>query len=696
MCTGKPRRLLTALTARARAIALAALASVIALTALASAIALAALAFTACTPFSFYDTLDAKDAKEEEKKLEVSPASITMPADQVCSFTASGGKPPYSFSILVGVGSIDPDTGLYTAPAGEGTATIVVTDAKGHSRQAWITVIPPGSLTLTLSPLSAILNVHNQVDFYAFGGQPPYLYSVVSGPGVINPANGKYVASGTPGLATVRVTDAASGFAESTVEVLAPFAISPDQATVSATSTCLFAASGGKPPYSYTLASPALGSIDPASGLYTAPALAGSDTVRATDAIGNTADAELTITPPGPLAISPSAITLTAGSTITFSASGGLTPYSFSMAGGLGTIEPLTGYYTAPNEAGIDTVRVTDSVGSTAEATVTVAFHVQVVQSGNVGTHLALALYDDGSPRLAYYDTANRRLIYAAWNNGSWELSTVDGSGDAGWYASLALDSSGRPRISYHDNLNHDLKYAAWNGTSWDLQTVESVGETGRYTSLALDSSGAPRIAHYDATNRDLKYAAWNGASWDIQTVDSFGDVGQFCSLKLHASGRARISYYDATGRNLKYAAWNGASWDIQTVDSPGDVGLYSSLELDGAGNPRIAYYDATNTSLKYAAWNGASWDIQTVDSPGDVGPCASLAVLASGSPRIAYYDATNRDLKYASWNGASWDIQIVDSAGYVGLYASLVLDSAGRPWIGYYDASLTAAKIAD
>jgi hypothetical protein len=640
----------TALTASARATALTASARATALTASARAIALtvlAALVFAACRPFSFYDTLDARD--KEEKKLEVSPASITLPANQACSFTAQGGKPPYSFSILVGVGSIDPETGLYTAPAGEGTATVEVKDAKGNRREAWVTVIPPGALTLTLSPVSAILNIHNRIEFSAFGGQPPYAYSVVSGPGVINPVTGQYLANATPGLATVRVTDGASKIAESTVEVLAPFAISPEKAKLSATSTCTFAASGGKPPYSYALLSPALGWIDGASGLYTAPALAGSDTVRAADAIGNIADAELTITPPGPLAINPPAITLTAGSTITFSASGGLTPYVFSIASGAGTIDPQTGFYTAPSEAGIDTVRVTDFAGSTAEATVMVAFHVRVVQSGNVGTHLALVMDADDNPRLAYYDSANRALRYASWKDGSWEFATVDGSGDAGWYVSLTMDSNGWPRISYHENLNHDLKYAAWNGTSWDLQTIETTGEMGRYTSLALDAGGAPRITHHDATNRDLKYVAWNGTSWDIQTVDSLGDVGQYCSL-----------------------------------------------ELDGSGNPRIAYYDATNTRLKYAAWNGASWDIRTVDSPGDVGQCTSLALIASGNPRIAYYDATNRDLKYASWNGASWDIRIVDSAGNVGQYASLALDSSGLPWIGYYDASLNAAKIAD
>jgi hypothetical protein len=673
MSAGEPRRRLTSL-ARATLVS-------------------AALALAACVPFSFYDTLDATGGAQ---KLEISPASITLPANQTCAFTARGGNPPYSFSILTGAGTIDPENGLYSAPTVDGTATVQVKDTDGSCREAWVTVIRPGAPALAISPVSAILNIHNRISFSAFGGEPPYRYSVVSGPGVINPITGEYIATATPGLATVRATDAASAACEATVEVLAPFALNPEEATVSSTSTCTFAASGGKPPYAYAVLSPALGSIDPASGLYTAPAQAGSDTVRATDSIGNTADAELTVTPPGPLAISPSSITLTAGSSITFSASGGLTPYSFSIAAGAGTIDPASGVYTAPTEVGVDTVRVTDSAGSIAEATVTVSFHVRVVQSGNVGQHLALALAADGSPCLAYYDAGNRKLVYASWNGNAWDLKTVDGSGDAGWYVSLALAAGDAPRISYHDNVNHDLKYAAWNGTAWDIQIVDSAGEMGQYTSLALASGGAPRIGYHDGTNRDLKYAAWNGSSWDIQIVDSAGDMGRYCSLALDSGGNPRMSYYDATNCDLKYAAWNGTSWDIQTVASLTDVGQYSSLKLDAAGNPHIAYYDATYTNLKYAAWIGSAWDIRTVDSPGDVGRFASLALITSGAPRIAYFDNTNRDLRYASWNGASWDIQIVDSAGYVGQYASLALGPDGLPRIGYYDASRTAAKIAD
>lgn len=59
---------------------------------------------------------------------------------------------------------------------------------------------------------------------------------------------------------------------------------------------------------------------------------------------------------------------------IPFSAAGGTTPYSFNVlpGGAGGTIDPVTGLYTAPPTYGSDTVQVADSLGNTAIARVNI------------------------------------------------------------------------------------------------------------------------------------------------------------------------------------------------------------------------------------------------------------------------------------------------------------------------------------
>jgi hypothetical protein len=75
-----------------------------------------------------------------------------------------------------------------------------------------------------------------------------------------------------------------------------------------------------------------------------------------------------------PLAINPATITLPTGSpqTVTFTASGGTSPYVFSVRSGDGTINAQTGVYTvAAGASGTTVVRVTDAAGRTAEAIIT-------------------------------------------------------------------------------------------------------------------------------------------------------------------------------------------------------------------------------------------------------------------------------------------------------------------------------------
>ena len=74
----------------------------------------------------------------------------------------------------------------------------------------------------------------------------------------------------------------------------------------------------------------------------------------------------------GSLSISPKAVSLNTGGTVTFNATGGSGVYAFS-AQAPGTIDPSTGAYTAPGVAGTYTATVTDTTGTSSQATITVS-----------------------------------------------------------------------------------------------------------------------------------------------------------------------------------------------------------------------------------------------------------------------------------------------------------------------------------
>ena len=75
-------------------------------------------------------------------------------------------------------------------------------------------------------------------------------------------------------------------------------------------------------------------------------------------------------TPSGALAISPVSVTIPARGQLTFSALGGVPPYTYAVVSGTGTIDEASGNYTASDSPGADLVRVTDGVGDTSDASV--------------------------------------------------------------------------------------------------------------------------------------------------------------------------------------------------------------------------------------------------------------------------------------------------------------------------------------
>jgi hypothetical protein len=640
--------------------------------------------------------------------LVISPSSTEVFVGGTVVFSASGGSGSYVWSAFPVVGSFAGST--YTAPPSAGPVTVTVKDTITLDfRDAAVNVIDV-PVTLTITPSAVTINAGEAITFSAGGGTPVYTYTKITGAGSL--VGSAYTAPFAAETATIRVTDAVSSWADATVTVNAPppLVITPASIAIVTNATASFSASGGAPGYTYSvLAGGAGGSVD-SGGVYTAPAVDGSDTVRVTDQASHTSDAAVTVY--FPLTIVPTAVTVQTNGTYSFSASGGVPGYTYSvLSGGAGGVIDAGGLYTAPGSSGSDTVKVVDSIGNASTAKVTIevpaAWSITSIDTlAKSGQYASLALDGLGDPRIAYYESQRKELRLATWGwdgtKWTWTVQTVDSTDRPGQYASLALESgTGSQRLSYYESRNADLMYADWNGASWNTRIVDSRGSVGQFTSLALAADGNPRIAYYDAGGHQLKYVEKNGAAWGSPVVvDTAGEVGQFASLALEpGSNYPRIAYYDTTNGHLKYAAWNGASWGVQTVDSSGNVGQFASLALaPGSNDPRIAYYDVTNGDLKHAAWNGSSWSFETVDSAGNVGQYCSLALDSSGRPRIAYYDATNKRLKYVENNGA-WGIpQVVDSAiaGDLGKFASLRLNPGdNKPRIAYYNATTQDLKFA-
>lgn len=192
----------------------------------------------------------------------------------------------------------------------------------------------------------------------ALNGVPGQLSAPVAG--VVASANG--TCTNTPVPFTCACNGGYTGDGVTCTPVLA---ISPSAGFVVTNGTLAFSASGGAG--GYTFSKPGGGGTL-SGATFTAPATPGSATIRVTDALGATADATVTIY--APLVISPSAPSVVAGGTVSFSASGGVGSYTFSKVSGGGTLSGTT--YTAPATAGSATIRVTDSRGLTANTVVTI------------------------------------------------------------------------------------------------------------------------------------------------------------------------------------------------------------------------------------------------------------------------------------------------------------------------------------
>ena len=292
--------------------------------------------------------------------VSIFPPSQSIIAGGSVTFTASGGNNGYNWGgSASGSGTSQsvtfPNAGTYTvsvsSPAGgiysasnTATATITVTAA---------------SQTIALTPAAPSITAGSSVTFTATGGQNGYSWGgSASGSGssqsvaypnvgtytvsVVSPAGGNYLASNTA-TATITVTTVGQ-----------TVSISPPTANITAGQSFTFTASGGNTSYTWGGSASGSGTSQsvtfPTAGNYTVTVYAPAS---GTWAQSNTATATVTVTAQQPqnVMISPPMANITAGQSVTFTATGGNTTYTWGgSASGSGTSKgvtfPTAGNYT--------------------------------------------------------------------------------------------------------------------------------------------------------------------------------------------------------------------------------------------------------------------------------------------------------------------------------------------------------------
>jgi alpha-tubulin suppressor-like RCC1 family protein len=350
--------------------------------------------------------------------LAISPSTTTIQTFSTLIFTASGGvpfgsAPFYTYAIVSGAGSIDANSGVYTAPATPGTVTVSVTDSFGYTSTANVTIVGP----VEISPTSKTLAINNSAVFSASGGAPPYTFSISSGTGILATTltSATYTAPGSTGNATVRVQDSIGSVAQASITINPGVSITPSGWTLIINETKGLSASGGVGPYSYSVtAGGASGSVNTTTGTFTATATPGSSTIVAIDSLGNTGTATVLVN--AALAISPTTVKVVANGTISFSGSNGVPPYSYAVTFGAGTIDG-TGVYTAPSIVNNAVVTISDSGSPVHTTTADVETYMPLTISPTSGTLHA-------GEGLTFTSTGG-------WGTTTWSLTSGSGTIDA-------------------------------------------------------------------------------------------------------------------------------------------------------------------------------------------------------------------------------------------------------------------------
>lgn len=566
---------------------------------------------------------------------------------QSMQFTAQGGSGTgyqYALSTNASHATID-DGGMYTAGAtGNVVDVVTVTDSFGNVATAHVTVGQAVLLSASETTIPPNGTAHILASGGSLGGYTFVLRSNGSG-GSIVATTGDYLAGDAPDTTDViEATDVFGNVGTLVIKVGPGVSITPAApATPPRGSITLVAAGGSNTGFTFTwMSNESGGTLDSATGVYTAGGLTSAiDVVSVTDSLGNSATVSIAVG--DGLAVNPTQASVAPRGTVQLVAAGGSgTGYVFALtvdASTGATIDAATGLYTAGSTGNVDdVVTVTDSLGNTGTATISVTDGLRI-------TPAMVDLPPLGAMAFAASGGSGNGYVFALVSNGS--NATMDPT--TGSYRAGATGSS-TDVLSVTDSLGNVAMARVHIGAALSLRLPEgaetSVPPRGRVTlQVAGGASGVTFKLSSNMSGATISpttgiYVAGT-AGLTLDTITAVDDNGGTAAITVHVGPGVSINPVSGQlgpGHRETLVAAGGSGtgyqWTMVSAGSGGSIDATSGAYVAGphVGADVIAVQDSLgNSSQIQLAIIGSSNNLAT---PYDLrgGGCTCSTGGAGGS----------------------------------------------------------------
>lgn len=172
------------------------------------------------------------------------------------------------------------------------------------------------------------------------------------------------------------------------------------------------------------------------------------------------------------------------------------------------------------------------------------------MDSSTIESNTSIIILND-EPYIAYYSTANSRLMIAYHSSGGWSTDIIDSSSDAGNSPRLTICGAKLCVASYSGTAGVRLSHGVPG--SWTNITVDSGAATSSPVSIASDASGNVYLAYPNPSLKQPKVATLtvNGAGYSssIESIERFSyEYGAHPQIAVANDGTIHLACLTTNG----------------------------------------------------------------------------------------------------------------------------------------------------